>query len=33
VNEKDVGMNFEGRVMCMSFLKGESEEEINDKFG
>jgi len=26
-------MNFEGRVMCVSFLRGESEEEINVKFG
>jgi hypothetical protein len=26
-------MNFEGRIMCMSFLRGESEEEINVKFG
>jgi len=32
-SEKDVGMNFEGRVMCMSFLRGENEEEINVKFG
>jgi hypothetical protein len=26
-------MNLEGRVMCMSFLRGEREEEINVKFG
>jgi hypothetical protein len=28
LSEKDAGMNFEGRIMRLSFLRGESEEEI-----